>query len=205
MQEIVDRIPTTSLPMPWIFRARNEVRALLRWCLSFSKKTWTIDDYPLYFCVQYPDPASIFNTPRFTFHRYMAEVVHWNLTGFGDSKSEAFFDLQKRFQDRLAEGDMLPRPGKIVPVKFTDQSRINAHPMLVDDFIQRVLELEEVWISDESSLWDFHCDDTNERLIKKVYEVYGVKVDDIQSARLCEIFDRIAESQRLLTDKQTLQ
>ncbi|MGA9586626.1 MAG: hypothetical protein WBQ95_14935 [Terracidiphilus sp.] len=48
------------------------------------------------------------------------------------------------------------------------------------------------WISDESSLWDFHIDETNERMWAKILEVYGVDVSDIESARLSEIFNRIA-------------
>ena len=52
--------------------------------------------------------------------------------------------------------------------------------------------LDWAWISDESSLWDFHTDDTNEKLWAKILEVYGVDVSDIESARLSEILNRIA-------------
>ena len=44
------------------------------------------------------------------------------------------------------------------------QERVNAHRDLADHFIQRVLGLEDAWISDESSLWDFHTDETNQHL-----------------------------------------
>lgn len=58
--------------------------------------------------------------------------------------------------------------------------------------MRRVLELKWAWISDESSLWDFHQDETNDSLISRIREVYDVDVSDIKSARLSEILERIA-------------
>jgi hypothetical protein len=49
------------------------------------------------------------------------------------------------------------------------------------------------WISDESSLWDFHEDETNESLTDKIRHIYGVDVSDISSGNLANIFDRILE------------
>ncbi len=89
----------------------------------------------------------------------------------------------------------MPRPGTHVPVKFADSGRVNAHPELAADFIHRVLKLDWAWISDQSSLWDFHSEDSNDALITKIKEIYGVDVSDIESARLCDIFERISESQ----------
>jgi hypothetical protein len=51
------------------------------------------------------------------------------------------------------------------------------------------------WISDESSLWDFHASDDNRALIAKISEVYAVDVSDIESVRLREILERIAAKQ----------
>ncbi|MBZ5549345.1 MAG: hypothetical protein LAO22_15535, partial [Acidobacteriia bacterium] len=76
------------------------------------------------------------------------------------------------------------------------QERVSAHPELAEDFVYRVLELDWAWISDESSLWDFHRDETNDALISRIKEVYGVDVSDIQSARLSEILERIATRQK---------
>jgi len=55
-----------------------------------------------------------------------------------------------------------------------------------------VLNLEWAWISDESSLWDFHGDENNEALVARIKEIYGVDVSDIQAAKLSEILERIA-------------
>jgi len=65
---------------------------------------------------------------------------------------------------------------------------------LSEDFIRKVLDLDWAWISDESSLWDFHMEQDNQALYAKIWEIYGVDVSDIQSARLWEILDRIEKS-----------
>jgi hypothetical protein len=75
------------------------------------------------------------------------------------------------------------------------QQRVSAHSELADDFTRRVLNLDWAFISDESSLWDFHHAETNESLIARIKEVYGVDVSDIESAKLSEILERIAIAQ----------
>ena len=62
--------------------------------------------------------------------------------------------------------------------------------------MHRVLELKWAWISDESSLWDFHQDETNDPLVSRIKELYDVDVSDIRSARLSEILERIATKTR---------
>jgi hypothetical protein len=44
-----------------------------------------------------------------------------------------------------------------------------------------VLNLDWAWISDESSLWDFHASDDNRALIVRISEVYAVNVSNIES------------------------
>ena len=72
------------------------------------------------------------------------------------------------------------------------------HLDLAQDFIQRVLELDWAWTSDESSLWDFHTEETNDRLNAKIMGIYGVDVSDIKSGNLSEIFERIASKEQSL-------
>lgn len=149
-----------------------------------------------------PDPDSKYEgNPRFTVHSYHASIIKWNIGGSGETKEEALGDLARWFATRKAkleeEGEPLPRPGSKVPLKFASQERVNSHPELLQDFIDRVLGLEWAWVSDESSLWHFHTDETNELLVAKIRSVYSVNVDDIESAKIWEILDRIAESQEL--------
>ena len=88
------------------------------------------------------------------------------------------------------------RTGKKVRIEFALQEKVSSDPALSNDFIERVLGLEGAWISDESNLWDFHSEQTNEHLYAKIREIYGVDVSDIQPARLWAIFERIEESRR---------
>jgi hypothetical protein len=132
-------------------------------------------------------------------HRYSVAIVNWwVMSGGGDSKREALEELEKRFASEKVErtkvGRSLPRPGRHVPVEFASRQRVNAHPELAEDFRRRVLNLDWAWISDESSLWDFHSSEDNKALIAKINQVYGVDVSDIESARLSEILERIASN-----------
>jgi hypothetical protein len=174
----------------------NQLRALWKLCLSYRKRDWELSDYPVVFRTQIPDYASAYDSPRFKLHRYVASIVNWHITGCGDTREEALQELSSTFAviklRKKETENPLPRPGTRVPIEFAPQDRVNAHPALSEDFIHRVLELDSAWISDESSLWDFHTDETNDTYYTKIKNIYGVDVADIKSARLCEIFDCIA-------------
>jgi hypothetical protein len=187
--------------MTLFVRFWNQLRATWKWALSFLSDDWELEDYPISIRKQNPDSDTLYDdNPRFTLHPFVASITNWNVSGFGGAKEEALSDLHSSFASRKAmlrdNGEPLPRPGSKVPIQFASQERVNAHPDLTQDFIERVLGLDGAFISDESSLWDFHSDATNEILLAKIKEVYGVNVEDIQSARICEILDRIAEAQK---------
>jgi hypothetical protein len=176
-------------------RYANQLHAFWKLCLSYRKRDWELSDYPVLFRTQITGPASAYDSPRFKLHRHVASIVNWHITGCGDSRMEALQKLSSTFAavktKKKETGKPLPRPGTHVPIEFAPQDRINAHSVLSDDFIHRVLQLESAWISDESSLWDFSGDKTNDTYYARIKEIYGVDVSDIKSARLCEIFDRI--------------
>jgi hypothetical protein len=79
-----------------------------------------------------------------------------------------------------------------VPVQFALQQQVDAHADLKDDFVRRRLGLDWVWISDESSLCDFHGSGTNEAFHAKIKDVYGVGGSDTESGNLAQIIHRIA-------------
>jgi predicted RNase H-like HicB family nuclease len=101
--------------------------------------------------------------------------VNWHLSGGGDSREEALQNLNSTFaavKSRKKEtGEALPRPGTRVPLEFASQQRVKTHAELAEDFIHRVLELESAWISDESSLWDFHTNENNDTYHAKIMAV----------------------------------
>lgn len=176
-------------------RFTNQILASWKRCLSFRKNDWVLSDYPV--CVRAQEFSPDNKAPsRFKAHRYTAYVVNWTLSGGGDTRHEAKADLAINFEaakvERQRQGKRVPRPGVSEPIQFASQERVGAHPELADDFIRRVLQLEWAWISDESSLWDFHTDEDNRVLLDRINEVYGVDVSDIESAKLFMILDRIA-------------
>lgn len=179
-----------------MIKAEQHIRAWWKCFRSLFKRDWDLSDYPISVRKHEIDPDYV--GTRLKQHRYSAQIVNWGLSGNGDTEEEALKDLEKSFSTTKAEraksGKKLPRPGTHVEIEFASRERVDAHPELAEDFIRRVLNLDWAWISDESSLWDFHSSDDNRALIAKINEVYGVDVSDIKSAKLWQILDRIAAS-----------
>lgn len=173
---------------------RNRLLAGWKWLLSFTKSEWLFEDYPIAVQRQIHDDDEV--PSRLKPVAVSAAIVNWwVLSGSGDTPEAAVSDLKQNFSRqvdaRRSEGKRMPRPGSHVPLEFASTENVDAHSELADDFIRRVLELDWAFISDESSLWDFHDEDTNDRLISKIKEVYGVDVSAVKSAKLCEILDLI--------------
>lgn len=187
----------TTVDMPMSFsrttRMINTLLASWKWLLSFRKPEWSVEDYPIRVTRQEPD--AIFSAPRFVQHLYRAYIINGAITGSGNTITEAIVDLRQNFESirQRRKEEALPaiRPGAKWPIEFASQEKISADESLSEDFIRKVLGLDWAWISDESSLWDFHTEQTNDRLVAKIREVYGVDVSDIESARLWEILERI--------------
>ncbi len=181
----------------FVVTVKNEIQAWWKWFLSLFKRDWNLSDYPISVRKHEIDPSYV--STRLKQHRYTAQIVKWwVIGGGGDTRIEALQELQKRFAimkaKKAKEGKNLPRPGTHVEIEFASRERVNAHAELAEDFIRRVLNLEWALITDESSLWDFHSSADNQEFIAKINQVYGVDVSDIDSARLWQIFDRIASS-----------
>jgi len=173
---------------------------LIVWKLALSvrKRNWDLSDYPVEMREWKYDP--LYSGKRFRQERYGATILNWGVNGIGPTEADALRDLEANFARARAakerSGLALPRPGIRVPVEFASRDRVDIHPELANDFIKRILGLEWAWISDESSLSDFNRDETNETLVAKIKDVYGVDVSDIASANLAEILERIAEYQQ---------
>jgi len=164
-------------------------------CLSFAKNDWGLADYPIVIRKQVPDPGSAdaHQSPP----PYSARIVNWwVMTGLGNTPEEAAQDLAAGFarmrECRKQEGKPMPRPGAKVPIEFAPSNQVYANPELTDDFVRRVLGLDWAFVSDQSSLWDFHTGETNEVLIARIKDLYGVDVSDIESGDLAAILGRIA-------------
>ena len=82
-----------------------------------------------------------------------------------------------------------------MPIEFATSNRVSQHSELAKDFFQRVLGIDWAWISDESSLWDFHGNETNDKFVEKIRCIYAVDISDISSGNLADIFDRIKKGE----------
>jgi hypothetical protein len=81
-----------------------------------------------------------------------------------------------------------------VPIQSADTQRVSRFPSLREDFIHRILDLPWAFMSDESSLWDFHEHESNDELNSKILAIYGVDVSNVPKANIAEILERIAAS-----------
>jgi hypothetical protein len=169
-----------------------KVRAAWMFFTSLFKNEWAIDDYPIQTLFQHVSESS--QASRQKLIPWTANVINWpSMSGHGNTKKEALETLRKNFDRFKANRNELPRPGTKVPIEFALNNRVSQHSELAKDFFQRVLEIDWAWISDESSLWDFHGDETNDKLVEKIHRIYGLDVSDISTGNLADIFDRITK------------
>jgi hypothetical protein len=169
-----------------------QARALWAFLVSMFKGEWTLDDYPIRILFQ--PTAERLHKSRLKPLPWTASVINWpGMAGSANSRLGALEELRKNFDRFKTTKPNLPRPGTKVPIEFAARERVGQHSELANDFIKRVLDIEWAWISDESSLWDFHGDETNKSLTDKIQRVYGIDVSDISSGNLADIFDRIRD------------
>ena len=82
-------------------RMTNRILAAWKWLLSFTKKEWAVDDYPIRVTRQEPDTA--FSAPRFSQHLYRAYIVNAAITGSGNTRVEAMEGLRQNFESVTTE------------------------------------------------------------------------------------------------------
>ena len=178
----------------------DKIRAYIKFLLSFGKSDWTLYDYPIRLRSWKIDPTIDLG------HRkaipFSAQVINWSqMEGHGDSENEAVANLAKSFETYKNSHDNLPRPGTGAPIEFATTAVVDKNEAIARDFLERILgfDYDQVFISDESSLWDFHSAKSNDDYYRKISLLYGVDVSDIDGAKLSQIFERINESRRNLT------
>jgi len=172
-----------------IFKCRCRVKYIL----SYFKSEWDLDDYPIR--IKYQKDHATNLAGRLIPIPCIAQITNWwGMAGHGNTKEQALSDLRNKFNNYKVR-NRLPRPGTKVPIKFefASTNEIDQYEFIAADFFKKVLNMNyyDCFISDESSLWDFHNEETNEHLYEKILENYEVDVSDIESGNLVEIFKRI--------------
>jgi hypothetical protein len=86
------------------------------------------------------------------------------------------------------------RPGAPPPLELASTERVDRVAETARDLMSRVLGMryDECFISDESSLWDFHVYPSNDAYVERIRELYGVDVSDVTDGNLATILERIA-------------
>ncbi len=168
------------------------LRAGVKYLLSLRKNEWDLSDYPIRF--HYFNTSDDESYGRLKPVPWSAQIINWwQMDGLGDTKEAAFADLKAKFQARKEEGGSFPRPGTGLPLEFASTERVSLHEDIAQDFFKRILDMNyaECWISDQSSLGDFHDEESNGHLHRKVWESYRVDISDIEDGNLVKIFERI--------------
>ncbi len=175
----------------------EQLHAWLKRLLSYRKGAWTLEDYPVRLRKQ--DVAALEQPGRLKPIVWSAQIINWwQIAGHGDTKEEAVANLRASFANFRDSHDTLPRPGTGAPLEFASSDLIERHEELARDFMTRIVDqnYDECFISDESSLHDFHADSTNDEYYRKIALVYGVDVSDVDGARLGLMFERISSHRR---------
>ena len=167
-----------------------QLKAGAKYLLSFATTDWQLTDYPIRF--RHFDIGNA--TGRLKQFAWSAQLINWwQMDGHGDTKQQAYEDLEIKFNKFRADGKTLPRPGTGLPLEFASTDRIRFFDDIADNFFTRVLDMNyrECFVSDESSLWDFHTEESNTHLHKRIWDCYRVDTSDIEDGNLVKIFERI--------------
>lgn len=173
------------------------METFIKYIKSFFKSKWTFEDYPVAF--KHSDPDSSFTHRGAKPVPWFARIVNWwPMFSHGQTKEEAYAGLRQRFEEYKNQGNKLPRPGVkyMPPIEMVSQIEIEKYEPIAVDFFEKILGMNyhDCLITDLSSLWDFPGEETNDTYNRKIMEVYGVDVSDIESGILVEIFKRISET-----------
>jgi hypothetical protein len=174
----------------------SQVKAGIKHLLSFTKSDWQLSDYPLRFRRQKHVHGEYYG--RLKIPAWNVQVINWwQLGGSGDTKEEAYLGLKTNFEKLKAEGVVLPRPGTGLPIVFAASVEAESYTVIAAEFFKKILGMDyrDCFITNESSLWDFHMEDSNDHLNRKIQEVYRVDVSNIEDAKLVKIFEHIISAE----------
>jgi len=110
--------------------------------------------------------------------------------GFNPNSSRSETDM--RFQRGKSHPSKRKSP---VSLELASTKVVDKFASIAPDFFEKILDMDlnDCLITDESSLWDFHTEKSNDLLYSKILEAYGVDVSDVEKGNLAKIFRRIME------------
>ncbi len=86
----------------------------------------------------------------------------------------------------------LLKEGKL-RIEFASTKKISQYEEIATDFLDKIFGMDRrsCLITDESSLWDFQAEQSEEDTLRRVQESYGIDVSDVRDGNLVTIFKRI--------------
>ena len=169
---------------------KNFLLKLSKYFLSFFKKDWNIEDYPI--VIKNNSNSNFISSDRLKVVRWVVIVLGWlHMQGNGDTKEEALLDLHNKFIN-AKKGGNLPRPGTTTPLILASTEGIKKYSDLALDFFDKILDVNynEVFISDESSIWDFVLEGDLALYYEKIKDAYGIDVSST-NGNFLKIFENI--------------
>lgn len=173
----------------------NTLRALIKRIASYGKSKWVLNDYPIRIKHQNPNDGELGG--RLQPIPWTAQIINWwQMAGYGNTKEGALENLRINFENFRQNNSKLPRPGTGLPIEFASADLVSQYDNFAKDFFDKILTFnyDDCIISDESSLWDFHSEESNTEYFKKIKPEYGVDVSDIENGNLALIFKRINQN-----------
>ena len=165
----------------------SKFNVIVKWIASFLKSDWEINDYPLLYRMQGGNDSDQSG--------WQVQIVNWwQMCGVGQTKEEALSNLSEGFALVKSERK-LPRPGTGLPIEFASSEGLEQNWDIVCQLISEVLGFspDQVFVSDQSSLWDFTEGEDIASYQGKIEEIFGVDVSDIESGNLVEISKSISD------------
>lgn len=178
---------------------RDKLTAALSFLKSFRRTNWTLEDYPIK--VFKLTPQALEPIGRWKPSPWTAQIINWwFMRGNGETREEAISQLRQRFENFKVRAKKLPRPGTRVrpKIELAPREKIQTYGVLTEELMERIVGFEpgSYLITDESTLWDFHSEETNEPYFRKIMLLYGIDASDIEPPTISEIARRIHESRR---------
>jgi len=171
------------------------ISCYFKYLLSYTKKEWAIDDFPL----RYNGKNNVDSTdPN---QAWSVQVIKWpTMIGVGPTKAAAYKNLEENFKLYGAANETLPRPGKEVPISFANTDQIFQLEDVAEDFFPAILgyDFHGVFVSDESSVFDFGEDETE--TISAINSRYGLQLTTLGDGNIVHILRLIKSEGKLLRD-----
>ena len=163
-----------------------------KWIASFRRSEWKLADYPVRTRANAGDSTAD--------RACVAQILNWpGPSGIGPTKEQALARLEENLESIRKNRQSMPRPGTEVPIEFASSTRVDSDLRLRDDFITNVLRRTPdslLFISDESSLYDFGNKEEVAEFQKKILKLYQVDVSDLNDAHISDILERIKKSKK---------